>query len=75
MKETAELRLRAPDLSCSACAGDIESLLREKHGVVDAWVDFAGREIRVLYDPALVDAKKVFMEARKLGFELTVIKD
>lgn len=67
--------LRAEDITCQACAGDMELILREREGVVEASVDFAKGIIHVRYDPLLLDRKAVFSAVRSLGYTVRILEE
>jgi Cu+-exporting ATPase len=69
------LKLKAKDITCSGCAMDMENILNEKDGIIEAKVDFSAGTVDVRHDPGKIDSKKVFDEVRKLGFKTEVIKD
>jgi copper chaperone CopZ len=46
----------------------MQTILREREGIIQTSVDFAKGIIRVKYDPLLLDRKAVFSEVRRLGF-------
>ncbi len=60
-------------ITCSGCAEDIQTVLREKEGVLDAAVDYAEGKINIRYDADLIDQKKLFLTVRKLGFKTTML--
>lgn len=64
------LRFKADDITCAGCAEDMENILREKEGILDAKVDYSTGIIDVHYDPSKIEGKKVFMEVNKLGFKV-----
>jgi copper chaperone CopZ len=70
-----EMRLKAEDITCLSCAGDMENILRNTEGVVDAAVDFADETVYVKYDPQILDRKQVFFAVRKLGYKVKIISE
>lgn len=67
--------LRAEDITCPGCAGDMEVILRQREGVIEASVDFAKGIIRVRYDPQLLDRKTVFSAVRRLGYRVRILEE
>ena len=67
--------LKTEGITCSGCAGDIEAVLREREGVIEATVDFAKGIIRVRYDPLLLDRKAVFSAVRRLGYKVRILEE
>ncbi|MBI5739298.1 MAG: heavy-metal-associated domain-containing protein [Nitrospirae bacterium] len=61
-----EMKLRTEGIVCTGCAADMEKILRETEGVLDATVDYTADTIHIKYNPELIDRKKVFFAARKL---------
>ena len=62
-----EMKLQAKDLVCSACAADMEGILKEKQGIVDASVDYPNEVITIRYDLGAIDRKEVYLTVRKLS--------
>ncbi len=75
MINTREMVLKAEDITCSGCAGDMEKILREREGVMEASVDYAKGIIRVKYDPLLLDRKAVFSAVRGLGYKVRILEE
>ena len=74
-EQTRDLKFKAEDITCSGCAMDMENILKDKEGIIDASVNFADGIINVRHDPGKIDGKKVYFEVRKLGFKIEVVKD
>jgi copper chaperone CopZ len=66
-KKYREMKLLADDVTCTSCAEDMEKILRETRGIVDAEVNYNEDTISVRYDPEIIDRKKVYLAVRKLG--------
>ena len=66
-KKYKEMKLLADDITCTSCAGDMEIILRETAGIVDAAVNYRDDTISVRYDPEIIERKKVYLAVRKLG--------
>ena len=76
MDENAlEVTFQAEDITCSGCAGDMENILRETEGIIDASVDFAEETVWIKYDPQQLDRKRVFFAVRRLGYKIRVISE
>lgn len=60
------MKLKAEVIVCAGCADDMEKILRETEGILDASVDYPNEVICIKYDPVLIDRKKVYFAARKL---------
>jgi copper chaperone CopZ len=75
MVDTREMVLQAEGIPCSGCAGDMEVILRERKGIMEASVDFANEIIRVRYDPLSLDRKAVFSAVRGLGYKVRILEE
>jgi len=72
---TKEMLFKAEDITCSGCATDMEKILQEIEGIIDAAVDFAEETVRVRYNPQKLDRKEVFLAVRKLGYKIKIIAE
>ncbi len=70
-----EMRFQAEDLTCSSCAGDMENILQETEGILDASVNFADETVYVRYNSTILDRKQVFSAVRKLGYSVRIIRE
>jgi len=70
-----EMNLKADGIVCTGCAGDMETLLREKDGIEDATVSVIDDIIQVIYNPDIIDRKHVYMAVRKLGFPVKIVSE
>jgi len=66
---------QAEGIICSGFAGDMEVILREREGVVEASVNFANGIICVRYDPLLLDRKAVFSAVPRLGYKVRILEE
>jgi len=69
------MRLKAEDITCLSCAGDMENILRDTEGILDASVNYAEGTVYVKYDPQVLDRKQVFFAVRKLGYKVNIISE
>ena len=74
-ENTKELIFKAEDITCSSCATDMEKILQEIEGIINAAVDFAEETVRVRYNPQKLDRKEVFLAVRKLGYKIKIIDE
>lgn len=74
-KNLKEMRLKADGIVCTGCAEDMENILLDKDGIVEALVSFIDDYIQVKYDADIIDRKNVFIAVRKLGFPVTIISE
>lgn len=61
------MELLAGDIVCLSCVEDMEKILRETMGIIEAAVNYNENTIFVRYDPEIIDRKKVYIAVRKLG--------
>lgn len=69
------VRFDVAGMSCASCALRIQRTLSKQPGVVDASVNFAGAEARVLFDPAQVNTEALQQAVQKIGYELATVAD
>ena len=74
-EDTREMRLKAEGITCLSCAGDMENILRDTAGILEASVNFAEETVYVKYDPQVLDRKQVFFAVRKLGYKVKIISE
>lgn len=60
------MKLKAEGIICTGCACDIEKLLRETDGILDASVNHKDDIIHIKYDQDVIDRKQVYLAARRL---------
>jgi copper chaperone CopZ len=72
-EKSQEIMFQAKDITCSSCAGDMENILRETEGIIEASVNFTQETIYIKYNPQKLDRKKVFFAVRKLGYKIKII--
>ena len=70
-----EMNLKADGIVCTGCAGDMETILLDREGIVDATVSFIDDVIQVIYDPDIIDRKHVYMAVRRLGFPVKIVSE
>lgn len=59
-------------MSCASCASSIESMLREKEGVQEANVNFAGKTVQIAYAPKKVSPAQLRETVQEIGFDLLI---
>ncbi|MFZ2197681.1 MAG: heavy metal-associated domain-containing protein [Thermodesulfovibrionales bacterium] len=74
-ENTKELFFKAEDITCSSCATDMENILQETEGIINAAVDFAEETVLVRYNPQKLGRKEVFFAVRKLGYKIKIIAE
>ncbi len=70
-----EMRFQAENITCSSCAADMENILRDTQGILDASVDFNDETVHVRYDARILDRKEVFAAVRRLGYPLRLLSE
>lgn len=75
MATIREMVLQADGITCVGCACDMERLLLQREGVLEASVNYAGEIISVRYDPLLLDRKAVFSAVRGLGYRVRIVEE
>jgi Cu2+-exporting ATPase len=64
------LNLKVEAISCAGCALDIETVLRNEDGVLDACVDFSTCTISINYDAAETNEDRLFGVLRRIGLNV-----
>jgi copper chaperone CopZ len=70
-----ELEFQAEKISCSGCAEDMENILRDGGGILDAAVKYSDGSIRVTFDPNLIGRNEVISAVRRLGFPVKLVRE
>lgn len=66
-------RFEVAGMTCASCALRIERTLSKQEGVVEAFVNLAGAEAKVVFDRRLVEPAALEAAVRKIGYELTEV--
>ncbi|MBI4697672.1 MAG: heavy-metal-associated domain-containing protein [Nitrospirae bacterium] len=74
-KNIKEMTLKLGEISCTGCAQDMEKILLETEGILDASADYKNDVIHIKYDPALIDREKAYMAIKKLGGVCKIISE
>lgn len=72
---TKTIKLQYQDIVCAGCAEDMEKVLREMKGVIDASANYAEATLSVTYDEDVIDRKGVYTAARRLGVISNIISE
>ena len=72
---TRTIRLQVDDVGCRACIADYEGMLAEPDGIHDVSIDYQEGIITILYDPAVIDRKGIYIHVRKLVRKATILSD
>ncbi len=65
------MNLKVEGITCSGCAVDIESVLKNTDGIMDAEVSYAEGAINVDYHPEDIGEKQVVDLIKKLGLQVS----
>jgi copper chaperone CopZ len=74
-KRTATVRLQVEGIGCRGCIEEYEEFLQQTDGVLDVTIDYDEGLIAVQYDPDIIDRKQIYMAARKLVRQATILPD
>ena len=64
-----DLSLQIQGMSCASCVGRVERALKKVPGVIEANVNLATEEARVVVDPALANAQTLIDAVKGAGYE------
>jgi copper chaperone CopZ len=73
--DAREMWFQVENITCPGCATDMEIVLRNVNGILDASVDFSTETIRVRYDARVLDRKQVFIAVRRLVYSLKILPE
>jgi len=62
-----EIKLKVDDISCTGCAEDMESVLLDHGGILEAKVSFADDIIDIKYDSDVIERPAVIHAARRIA--------
>ncbi len=65
------MSLKVDGITCSGCAIDVESVLKNTDGILDAEVRFADGAINISYHPEGIGEKQVVELIKKLGLQIS----
>lgn len=71
----SEMKLQAEDITCISCAEDMEKILQETEGILEASVNYSDDSINVRYDSDIINRKQVYLAVRKLGTIRKIISE
>jgi Cu+-exporting ATPase len=71
----SEMKLQAEDITCISCAEDMEKILQETEGILEASVNYSDDSIYVRYDSDIINRKQVYLAVRKLGTIRKIISE
>ena len=71
----SEMKLQAEDITCISCAEDMEKILEETEGILEASVNYSDDYIYIRYDSDIINRKQVYFAARKFGTILEIISE
>jgi len=69
------MKLKADGITCAGCCVDMENILRNTEGILDANVNFSDEIIGVRYDHEVLDREQVFAAISRLGYKVRIISE
>jgi copper chaperone CopZ len=60
-------------ITCTGCATDIETVLKNTDGVIGASVNYPAGEVSVEYDSDKVSEQQITVTLQKLGLKVSVV--
>ena len=74
MEKTAkQINIQVEGISCTGCATDMETILRNTDGIVDAKVFYATGMIKIEYAPSEIELDQIFSIVKKIGFNIKTL--
>ncbi len=64
-----KLKVKVQGITCSGCAVDVASALKNKDGIMDAAADYATGNVDVDYDPRELNEQQVLDLIQRLGLK------
>jgi len=68
-----KIKFQLEGITCTGCAEDMENILRDKDGVLNASVNYAEGTVHIEYEPGVTGEKELFAAVSKLGFKTKII--
>jgi len=68
-KNSKQISLQAEGISCTGCAMDLETVLRNIDGILNATVSYAEEIINIKYNPDEIAAEHILALIKKIGFK------
>ncbi len=65
------MNLKVDGITCAGCATDVESVLKNTDGILDAEVSYAEGEINISYHPEGIGEKQVLEVVKRLGLQVS----
>ena len=72
-KRIATVRLQVEGIGCRGCIEEYEEYLQQTDGILDVRIDYDDGLIAVQYDPDVIDRRRIYMAARKLVRQATIL--
>ena len=70
-----EIKLKVDDISCTGCAEDMEIVLKNQAGIIEANVNYADDIIDIKYDPDVIERQAVIQAAKNIANISEVISE
>ncbi|MBI4691055.1 MAG: heavy-metal-associated domain-containing protein, partial [Nitrospirae bacterium] len=70
MKKVSRTNLKVEGITCTGCATDAETVLKNIEGILDAKVDYLTGGITIEYDPDEIEKDRILSVVKKMGFKV-----
>jgi len=68
-----QIRLEIEGIVCTGCALDMENILLDTDGVLEASINYAEGIFTIKYDPEEIQENEVFTRVQKLGYKTKIL--
>ena len=69
-KVLRNINLKTEGIACIGCATDMETVLNNTDGILDATVSYASGTINIEYEPAEITPQQIILIIRKMGLKV-----
>ncbi|MBW2467611.1 MAG: heavy-metal-associated domain-containing protein [Deltaproteobacteria bacterium] len=74
-KKNREIKFLIEGITCTGCAMDMENIMLDMDGVIDASLNFAEGVFTIQYDPEEIGAKTIAKKVQNMGFGTKLITE
>lgn len=68
MNKSARINFKVEGIYCAGCATDMETVIKNTEGILNASVIYSSGLISIEYDPAEIGTEKIISMIKELGF-------
>jgi copper chaperone CopZ len=72
-KKPITIRFLVENIACTGCAEDMENILLEMDGVVEATIDYTSGIFSIQYDPGVIEEKTLTKKVQNFGFKTQIL--